>query len=800
MPVPSRHSNHYHFREPRKGLLWLIAIGMTLFALLGAGIVDGVYQEALRSEMRTQVRSQLNTLRAKLEGQVNQDLLKLSSFVAVITNAEESRISDVIDSLGKAFTAGRHHIRNIGVAKGFVIRHVYPLEGNQAALGLDYRKIPAQWDAVRRIVETGKTVVAGPVNLVQGGRGLIGRTPIYRRGGEAQSEPVYWGLVSVVINMDTLFQDSGIYDLGDTIEVSIRGKDGLGAGGDIFLGSAAVFADNPEKIEIILPEGSWQIAARPKGGWALTGTKLTTVRAIEGLFVFLVALFCGLLVHYVVRMREGSLALRRSEAVKTAILDGAQDGIVTFSHSGQILEYNPSADHIFKLSLAENQTQHIDALLGEDYHPLQISRQPRQNTEINARRVDGEEFPLEVSWTQLPGTSFYTVFVRDVSEEHRARLALQRAQKMEAMGKLTGGIAHDFNNLLGVIIGNLELMQLKLTDPENRISAETALRAAKRGADLTRSLLNFARLKARSAKIVDLNETVRSLEGLIRKSLTTNIAVKLDLGEDLWPVKVDPGDFSDALLNLVINARDAMPQHGTLTITTRNQPVGASPRTLTNPPGRGNLVQVEVRDTGCGMQKETLVNVFEPFFTTKLSGHGTGLGLSMVFSFVKRSGGDVDIQSWPGNGTLITMSFPRTRIEATAESTAPLQTLPVPQGRETILVVDDEPSLLNVARAHLQQLGYATLTAGNGAEALRILDEESSVNLLFSDIVMPGNMNGYELARRAMAVHPTLKVLLTSGFNATSNEAIADEWPDSILPKPYLREELAQAIREALDR
>ncbi|OUR77193.1 hypothetical protein A9Q83_11795 [Alphaproteobacteria bacterium 46_93_T64] len=383
---------------------------------------------------------------------------------------------------------------------------------------------------------------------------------------------------------------------------------------------------------------------------------------------------------------------------------------------------------------------------------------------------------------------------------------LRRAQKMEAIGQLTGGIAHDFNNILGIVLGNLEIIQ---TYPpgDSRISKRigVAKKSIERGAGITRKLLGFSRKDPHAVKIVDINGPINKLLDLVTKSLTVSINVNTHLAEDLWTVEIDPGDFEDVILNLALNARDAMPGGGKLRIETENKIldeefVKNNPKATT-----GSFVLVSISDTGIGMTDEVMDKVFEPFFTTKDESKGTGLGLSMVYGFVERSGGFVTIDSEIGTGTVFQLFIPRTTKNETDLYRALIPTGNLPQGREKILIVDDEKDLSDIAAYKLSELGYKTLVVEDGPSAIKILEQERDVDLLFSDVVMPNSMNAYELALKVHKRHPQIKILLTSGYDRKLEEVAKNDDPFLVklnkmqLKKPYNLSDLAIAIRRELD-
>jgi PAS domain S-box-containing protein len=389
---------------------------------------------------------------------------------------------------------------------------------------------------------------------------------------------------------------------------------------------------------------------------------------------------------------------------------------------------------------------------------------------------------------------------QDITEQRELIERLNQSQKMESLGQLTGGIAHDFNNLLTVILGNSELLkEANDLPPHLRIFADMIANAASRGSELTNRLLAFARRQALEPRLVDVNKLVASMENLLRRTFAEDIDIELVRGGGVWNTEVDPSQLESALLNLAINARDAMPHGGKLTIETANARLDDQYAADHHEVAPGQYVVISVSDTGSGMPPNVAARAFDPFFTTKPAGKGSGLGLSMVYGFVKQSGGHAKIYSEAGEGTTIRLYFPRAVSAAKAEAlpTPPQET---PMGSEHILVVEDD----ELVRAHVinlvQSLGYRVTSAASGQQALDILASRQDIDLLFTDIIMPGGVNGRQLADQARVIYPGLKVLYTSGYteNAIVHHGRLDPGVH-LLGKPYRRNELANKLRKVLE-
>jgi signal transduction histidine kinase len=388
----------------------------------------------------------------------------------------------------------------------------------------------------------------------------------------------------------------------------------------------------------------------------------------------------------------------------------------------------------------------------------------------------------------------FFVFSYDITEQKRMQAALIQAQKMEAIGQLTGGLAHDFNNLLTVIIGNLAALQdHRPHDAEVNEFVEPALQSARRGVQLIKRLLTFSRQQPLEPQAVDIGRLLAGMSKLVRRSLPESIAVSTDLACASIHALVDPGQLESALLNFALNARDAMPDGGRLHIAARPvelESAEASAFEITP----GAYAMIEVADNGCGMDAATLARVYEPFFTTKRFGLGSGLGLAMAYGFVKQSAGGLSIRSEPGQGTTVLMVLPLTRPQADSE--APPEDAPLAHSGELVLLVEDDAAVRRVVRQQLVYLGYPVIEAENGAQALEMIAQIPDIALIVSDIIMPGGVNGHQLAARVQAERPEIRILLMSGYT----DEVLSESALPVLSKPFVRQDLVRAIQQATRR
>ena len=508
-------------------------------------------------------------------------------------------------------------------------------------------------------------------------------------------------------------------------------------------------------------------------------------------------------------------ALRETADFKAAILASALDPIVTVDRDGRILEFSAAAERTFGFSRSEVLFHDMAELI----MPARYREQHRQGMarylatgkstilgqrlELAALRKDGSEFPIElaIATIDLHGRLAFTATMRDLSERKATEEQLAQAQKMEAVGHLTGGVAHDFNNLLAVILGNLELIEERIpaNSPLHNLVA-TAMRSTHRGAELTQRLLAFARRQPLSPQPVSLNRLVSNMTQLLQRTLGETIEVATVLAAGVWTARVDPVQVESALLNLAVNARDAMPKGGKLTIEVANTVLDEDYANAQKDVRPGRYIMIAVTDTGVGMPHAVLERAFEPFFTTKGVGRGSGLGLSMVYGFVKQSGGNIKIYSEVGHGTTVRMYFPKTDAPADTAAIAADEPQEPPARPTVILVVEDDPDVRTIADQMLSSLGYRVLQAVDGPSALAVLDSTPEIELVLTDVVLPRGMRGTDIAREAKLRRPDIKILYMSGYteNAIIHQGAVDEGVE-LLSKPFRKAELSRKLRKILE-
>jgi PAS domain S-box-containing protein len=522
----------------------------------------------------------------------------------------------------------------------------------------------------------------------------------------------------------------------------------------------------------------------------------------------------GVCIETTARVASDKAALATVERERSRLFEMTRDLFGVASFDGRLLSVNPAwskqlgRSNEFLLSTPFSEIIHPEDIeeTGEVVKAM-IAGNPVHQFHVRLLRADGT--PMAFAWSAVPegpGSDIFYTVGRDITEEvasasalARAQAALVQSQKMEALGNLTGGVAHDFNNLLQVVAGNLQLLGKDVSGnekAERRIS--NAMAGVNRGANLASQLLAFGRRQPLDPKVVDIGKLVRRMDEMLQRSIGEGIEIETITSGGLWNSLVDPGHVENALLNLVINSRDAMDGYGKLTIEVGNAYIDDTYAERHDDAQPGQYVVLSVTDTGSGMPSHVLDKVFEPFFSTKSEGKASGLGLSMVYGFVKQTGGHVRIYSEVGEGTTVRMYLPRSMQEEDFE--AERDDLPIAGGTETILVAEDDEGVRTTAVEMLQELGYKVLEAPDASAALSIIQSGIPIDLLFTDVFMPGPLKSVDLVKKISEIMPEIGVLFTSGY--TENSIVHGGRLDpgvQLLSKPYTREQLARKIRYALD-
>jgi len=528
------------------------------------------------------------------------------------------------------------------------------------------------------------------------------------------------------------------------------------------------------------------------------------------------SIFVGI-IHDLTERNRQEQALREAASRLKAVVDTAVDGVILIDARGSIMMFNPACEKLFGYSAAEVTGLNVKMLMPapfrqehdrylDNFHTTGERKIIGIGREVSGQRKDGSTFPMDLSVgeSQQEGQTVFVGIIHDLTDRKRTEEQLVQAQKMETVGQLSGGIAHDFNNLLTVMIGNAENLSERLkARPDLKQLSDQILSAGERGAELTQRLLAFSRRQALRPVTINCNQLVEGMRALLTRMLREDITIKTMLDPDLLPAFADAAQLESAILNLSLNAQDAMPGGGNLTLSTSDASLDERYQRDHPEVRSGDYVMIAVTDDGEGMAPDILERVFEPFFTTKEVGKGSGLGLSMVYGFVKQSNGHVGIYSEPGLGTTVRLYLPAA--SPTSDAAKPVvEHQPVtraPTDACTVLLAEDDPFVRSYAITCLESLGYNVITAVDGREALAHLHRGEKIDLLFTDLVMPGGISGWELAEQAVKILPGLKVLMTSGYPLETLATRGHKRTNgNILNKPYRKADLARRLREVLDQ
>ena len=717
--------------------------------------------------------------------------------------------------------------------------------GAPAPLGADGLRGPLSGPAILNAIDTGQTVAARPQateGIAATPPAFVAYRPVFPAGvllttAEQRRDSVL-GIVATsfllepalngaIVNTPPMAED--IYVMADApgsaaagmplmVYRAAAGRFSAASGpvdphslGGLVLERAVTI--NGQDWRLIFHFGASEIAAlRTTEPWWRAGLCLTLTALITFYILRLQRREAGALAATASARATAAAAERErrgSEARLAALIEASPVAMISLDRDGRIETWNAAAETLAGFGAGEVVGRPLpfgDQGDGSDLERIvaqALAGSSVLGVELFGRHRDGSRLTLLLSAapvrTEDGAVGGVMVVALDIGPLRTIESQLRQAQKMEAIGQLTGGLAHDLNNILGVVIGNLDLAHLQLKDRPAEVELlDKAMAAALRGGELNRALLAFARRQSLVPEAIDARGLLSGMFTLIERTLGSNIRVEMKPAERLWPVKVDPAQLEAAVLNLCVNARDAMPDGGVLTIEACNKTLDGDYAELNPEVAPGDYVGIAVSDTGTGIAPDVLARVFEPFFTTKDIGKGSGLGLSMVYGFLKQSGGHANIYSEPGHGTSVHLYLPRHR-DGNLATDAPAVRPASPPGHETILVVEDNADLRRVALAQLTAFGYTVHEATNAAEALDIIDAHPDIDLLFTDVMMPGG-DGRSLAREAVRRRPRLKVLLTTGFATEATAAIPGNKDHgfAVINKPYRAVELAAELRRLL--
>jgi len=764
---------------------WRVALLVLAISTVGTVVLDRWYGkvrlELLRESVRGEVVPTANALQTSLSGRMAL-LHGLASFLRIHWGRPD--LDFEFDDFAAGLLRETPGVRTVQYLRDGTIVRTWPLEGNEAAIGRNLLTDPRPMlvSDFRRALDTPERIaLSGPLELYQGGLGLVGRLAI-----RTVVDSVV-GVAAIVVDLAPVMVEAGV-EANPRLTVALVDEAGRHIAGDSLLVRDSLA--QPIRATVRLADREWSLLAVPVDGWEATlADRQWPMRvALAAVVLLLVGLAWLLAGREEARAEAKRL---RAEEKFARLFALTPDGVaLTRFSDGMILEVN---DGFVELS-----GQPRAQLLGKTsveakLWPTAADRQAmvraivRDGTvndfAVALMRPDGtvRETRLSGRVVDLDGDRCVLMIIRDVTEQRKLEHQLAGAARLESIGRLAGGIAHDFNNLITAISGYAQLLRDRVANnPEALVDVDEIVRSSARAADLTAQLLAFARRQVVQPRVMDVNALILESNRRLRQLLGDSVVLRIRLSPDPAFIAIDPTQGDQLLTNLAVNARDAMPEGGTLTVQAQII---------------GDEVVVTFEDDGHGIPAEVQAHLFDPFFTTKPAGKGTGLGLATCYGIMEQAGGRIEVESVVGEGATFRLVFPRRDEAEATPATAPVVNSPR-SGGETILVAEDEEQVRKLVDRVLTRLGYTVLSAGDGAEALAMGENHAGrIDLLLTDMVMPG-MGGGELSRRMVERQPAIKVLLTSGY---SEELVAAEHGGvAFLPKPFTPEELAAKVREVL--
>ncbi len=802
--------------------------------LLAIAFAEQQSRHVVLQDKTEQVGAALDNVRSRFERRLNGEIQAVSQLAGSFGTLEGLQQA-AFERQTERLLAGRPEVLRTELARDFIVSFIHPLDGNDLRLGLDLRDQPRSIDTLQRMGSTRNARLYGPLMDQSGAQALAIQVPVLSSSADLT---VLEGILTVLVDLDILLQQAGVPDPDGQIDYAIlfEEEDGAGGGGTVIHGNPEVIAGAPVSSEIVLPQAGWTILARPSVGWETTRAEAWP--RWVGLFLLGGLIFVPALAAnwYAVSRRQMVMELEAAQERLTGVVHNIPGAVLSYTMPKG--SYQPSSDDriefvnrescklIWGIEAADAEanvmvlwSQMTDEELLEEFFATIIESAtslrpwhhvwPTTLPDGTEKWLDGRGHP-----TLLPDGSirWYAVIADATADiERMAELERQQemaylAQKNDSIGKLTGGVAHDFNNLLAVVMGNQELLREELKQiapdrPELFEFIQNTLQATERGADLTRKMLSFAQRARLEPAVLALNDIVRETYTWAGRTMPESIHLETRLGAGLPLVRIDRGSAESALLNLMVNARDAMPEGGTLSVETSTLQLDPQdPACEMQGLEPGPYVRLVVRDTGKGIAPEILPRIFEPFFSTKPPTAGSGLGLSMVQGFMEQSGGSVRITSDLCEGTAVELLF-RAQ-DAVAEQEPVREEPPERQvGKARILLAEDEYDVRKVLAHTLSRAGYELVEVPSGDAAFETFKQSPDFDLLLTDIVMPGTLQGTELASAIRCMAPELPVIFLSGYAADTVEAgAAGELRDIRLSKPVARNELVAAIEDSLGR
>jgi PAS domain S-box-containing protein len=816
-------------KKSTKRLLAGLAVATFVWIIFHGGVVQE--ERRFQDSLRASVADSLGKIRVNMESEISANFFLTRGLMAYVSIHPDLDQATFIKLASDLFQY-RGSMRSIALAPDNEITFVYPLEGNERAIGLKYETNQEQWQAVERAIVERKSVMAGPIHLVQGGTAFVSRTPIYIKSPVAQDgSTVYWGLASVVIDERKFLENAGFFSPEPAIRVAMRGVDGLGAEGGFIAGDREVFEQQPTLMQVRLPEGSWQLAAMPLGGWHQPSPFAWWLR-IGGWALGLLAGLSVILwqkrqddsrLELEAALRSAELAndsLAKSETFLSTIVENIPNMIfIKDARELRFVRFNRAGEKLLGYSrdelLGKNDydffpREEADSYTAKDREVLETNSQREIQEEIVRTRHQGTRF-LRTKKIPLQDKKGSPEFLMGISEditeqklarEERERLESQLRQslKMESIGTLAGGIAHDFNNILAAILGYAEMALSDMPhDSPARFDVEQIQKAGDRAKVLVKHILSFSKKEPSERRLVEIQGVIYEVLKLLRATIPSTIRFETEIDAHCGSVLADSTQIYQVMMNICTNAAQAMTgDAGVLTIKLAAVELTAKDVAGIEGLRPGPYARVTVSDTGSGISSETIDRIFDPYFTTRAAGQGSGMGLAVVMGIVKAHDGAITVSSVPGHGSTFTVYFPQTEGPAAGiEETHDI----LIGGSERVLVIDDEPDVAEITRRRIERLGYKVKAMTSSLEALKFLQAHpDAVDVVVSDQTMP-DLTGEALARELREIRPGLPVILCTGYSSILNAGKAREaGVKAFVLKPVELVELAAMIRRVLDK
>lgn len=803
---------------------WFISAILFLVMIIAMVLFDAMTIREFDKENRLYIFDKASQLESNLQSALNSNMMLLQG-ISSIVHANPNISSKEFQTFAKHLIPPSSSVRNVSIIPGMVIRDVYPVKGNEAAVGFDLSAIPEQKNAINYIKDTGNQMISGPLPLVQGGTGIIGRSPIYLNDDKQYiQDKTFWGSVSIVIDFEKLLEQAQLTKFNEKLSMALRGKEGLGALGDMMFGESSIFQSDPVLLDIQLPQGSWQIGAIPEGGWQQLPSSIWLSRIISLAVSLLTITIIFLVIKYNRDRKLSMQVLKREKNFSNAVLDTVGTVITVLNKHGEIVQFNKSAEEITGFSAEELQGKPIwDHLIPNEqvvgvknvFKELTAGHFPN-HYENHWKIRDGSTRLFSWSNTALldnnNGVEYVVATGIDITEQRKTELdrehlqhQLLHTQKMEAIGQLTGGIAHDFNNILASILGYTELAIEKYGQPGTGKLAEYlqhVFKSAQRAGELVAQMLAFSRGDDSHTENINPVPAIQEAVHMLRSIIPSSIQMDTEFNENLAEINANAVELNQVIMNLAINSRDAMENQGKITIWIKNSRIddhcGSCHENVS-----GQFIEIAIKDNGSGIEPELINHIFEPFFTTKDVGKGTGMGLSMVHGIIHSWNGHILADSSPETGTTIRLLIPvvsnqtRTPVNispsekklATKKSTKPLHDC------QNIMVIDDEVSIGNFLEELLEMNHFCVDYFSDPKQALtKFRQNPQQYDLIITDQSMPG-ITGLQFIQQVAILHPDIPVILCTGYSEPIDENIVvQKTADICLQKPLDTRKLLSSI------